>query len=350
VRPQALVLRALGLGDLLAGVPALRAIRRALPEHELALVAPRVLHPLARLSASVDTALAAGELEPVPWAGPPPDVAIDLHGNGPESKRLLQVLRPHRLVAFAGRGADGNMVPGPAWDAEEHERTRWCRLVAEVFGVPVDPDDLLLPHPRRSSLAPGAVVVHPGAAAPSRRWPAERFAAVASWARQDGHRVVLTGSASERRAAARVAAMSGIPLDDVLAGRTDLEDLAAVAADASLLVSGDTGVGHLASAFRTPSVLLFGPIPPSSWGPPISGPHTVLWHDLGRGDPHALRPDPALMRIPVEEVVAAMQVRLRQPRASGRRSRAGRRSTEVSRASPAAAEFEEPSPARVAPR
>jgi ADP-heptose:LPS heptosyltransferase len=158
--------------------------------------------------------------------------------------------------------------------------------------------------------------VHVGAAAPSRCWPEDRFTAVARWARARGHRVVLTGSASEAPVAGRVAAAAGVPHDDVLAGRTDLADLAAVVASARLLVAGDTGVAHLASAYRTPSVLLFGPVPPTEWGPPLSGPHTALWHGTGRGDPHGRTTDPALLRIGVEEVVAAMAVRLGPPPAA----------------------------------
>jgi len=103
----------------------------------------------------------------------------------------------------------------------------------------------------------------------------------------------------------------------VLAGRTDLGHLAALVADARLVVAGDTGVAHLASAYATPSVLLFGPTPPSRWGPP-PGPHTVLWHGTGVGDPHAAEPDPALLRIGVDEVLTAAYDVLRPGRRSDR--------------------------------
>jgi ADP-heptose:LPS heptosyltransferase len=121
----------------------------------------------------------------------------------------------------------------------------------------------------------------------------------------DGHRVVVTGGPSERDLAAAVGA-------DALA--PDLLGLAALVADAALLVCGDTGVAHLATAYRTPSVLLFGPVPPAEWGP-RAGPHTVLRKGGGRGDPHGSRPDPALLAITVDEVLAAARRTVHAPAA-----------------------------------
>jgi ADP-heptose:LPS heptosyltransferase len=319
MRPRAVALRALKLGDLLAGVPALRALRRALPDHELVLAAPASLEPLVDLSGVVDRLLPTDELAPVPWTGAPPDVAVDLHGNGRASTRLLEALRPGRLVAFADPA-------GPGWRPDEHERSRWCRLVTESFGVTADPDDVLLARPERTPLVEGAVVVNAGADAASRRWPVERFGQVARHLARRGERVVLTGTAAEAETAYAVADAAGLPRGSVLAGQTDLVDLAALVASARLVVSGDTGVAHVASAYRTPSVLLFGPVPPAEWGPPAAGPHTVLWHGSGRGDPHGREIDPALLRIQVGEVVAAVQLRLAVPAPAPGRSRSTPRS------------------------
>jgi ADP-heptose:LPS heptosyltransferase len=311
---RALVLRALGLGDLLTGVPAMRALARALPDHDLTLATPLALEPLVRLAGVADRLLPTSGLEPPAWTGSPPDVAVNLHGRGPQSHRLLADLRPRRLVAFGCPEAGHS---GPPWDAGEHEVRRWQRLVRTELGGEPAADDLLLEVPAEAPPVRGAVVLHPGAAYPSRRWPAERFAGVARWAAATGWPVVVTGGGTEAALAQRVADLAGLPDGSVLAGRTDLTTLAALVAAAGLVVCGDTGLAHLASAYRTPSVVLFGPVSPSRWGPPADGPHTVLWKGDGTGDPWGDDVDPALLRLDVEEVVAAAEVRLAAP-AAGR--------------------------------
>jgi ADP-heptose:LPS heptosyltransferase len=122
-----------------------------------------------------------------------------------------------------------------------------------------------------------------------------------------GHAVVVTGSASERALAAHIAALAGLPPSAVLAGDTGLLELAALVSSARLVVSGDTGAAHLATAFATPSVTLFGPIAPSRWGPP-DGPHVALWHGRdgdATGNPWGKRIDPRLLDISADEVLDA---------------------------------------------
>ncbi|MEU3442266.1 glycosyltransferase family 9 protein [Streptomyces griseoincarnatus] len=305
--PRVLVLRALGLGDLLAGVPALRALRRGFPGHEIVLAAPAGLAPVAEATGAVDRLLPAsapgrGVPRTLGWTGPPPDVAVDLHGNGPPSHRLLQALRPARLFAFAH--PDTPDIEGPAWYRDEHERDRWCRLL-DFHGVDADPADLRLPRPDAPSPAPGAVVLHPGAGAPARRWPVERYAAVASALRGRGLRVVATGGAGEDDLVARLAKEARLPDTDVFSGGLPFQRLSALVAGARAVVSGDTGIAHLAVAHATPTVTLFGPVPPSHWGPPPHRRHLALWHGP-EGDPHARRPDPALLRITPDDVLDAL--------------------------------------------
>jgi ADP-heptose:LPS heptosyltransferase len=333
-RPAVLVLRALGLGDALTGVPALRGLRRAFPGHRLVLAAPEGLGAWLRDLGVVDAVLpAAGvrAVEPISPAlvadvvGGPPDVAANLHGRGPQSHRVLAATGPGRLLAFASDG----FPDGPAWDEREHEVERWCRLVRTTTGAACGPEDLRLDLRRDPTQdvggtglddpddpdAPGphlggAVVLHPGAASGSRRWPADRWAHLADRLVRDGRRVVVTGGPDEVRLAE--ALVLGLPPERavVTAGRLDLPGLADVVARARAVVCGDTGVAHVATAAGTPSVLLFGPTPPQRWGPATDPErHRVLFRgDPDRpGDPHADSTDPALLALSLDEVHAAVE-------------------------------------------
>ncbi|WP_422739481.1 glycosyltransferase family 9 protein [Micromonospora sp. WMMD729] len=311
-----LVLRALGVGDLVTAVPALRALRAAYPDHELVLAAPAGLAPLVDLVGGVDELVDTAGLDGPLRPGRAPAVAVNLHGRGPQSHRLLAAARPGRLVAYAN--ADAGFADGPRWADEEHEVDRWCRLLS-WYDIPTDRRDLGLRRPEVAGLPVGATLLHPGSNVPAKRWPAERFAALARALRERGHRVLVTGSADERALAERVAGAAGLPPDAVLAGRTDLGALAALVADARLVVSGDTGVAHLATAYGTASVVLFGPVPPAVWGPPPDRPrHRALWAGAGdwpRWDGVGSHPTLAALRL--DEVLAAVDEVERVVRVSG---------------------------------
>ena len=311
IPPVVLILRALGLGDLLTAVPALRAIARAFPHHRRVLAAPGALAPLAHLTGAIDDVLDTPSLA-TPSLAQMPDVAVNLHGRGPQSHHALLALWPRRLIAFAHPEVP-ETAGAPTWREDEHEVERWCRLLAG-HGVPAQPADLDLappdlPAPRHAA---GATLIHPGAASEARRWPAPRWAAVARAERDAGRRVLVTGGAGEAKLAQRVARDAGLD-DDAVHADGDVLALAALVAAAGRVAVGDTGVAHLATALGTPSIILFGPTPPARWGPPSwRRRHRALW--AGRtGDPHAAVTDPGLLEITVDDVVAELAALDRAP-------------------------------------
>lgn len=301
-RPVALVVRALGLGDFLTGLPAIRLIRHALPAHQLVLAADQRFQPLLPLIGYLDELYPSAELMPLTGFDRPVAVGIDLHGNGIASRRLVAELRPGRLIGF-GNLRDG--LAGPDWRPAEHEVRRWCRLVRTALGpardVPACRPAGCVERPA-ATVSDELTVLHPGAAAPSRRWPVDRFVAVGRALIEAGHRVVVTGTGSEAALVDAVAAPTGA---EPLVALPLLELFSLVAA-ARLVVSGDTGIAHLAVNYRTPSVTLFGPVSPALWGPPPDPRHVALWHGTGCGDPHGNQVDPALLRISVAEVLEAI--------------------------------------------
>lgn len=307
--PELLALRALKLGDLLVAVPALRALRRAFPEHRMILAVPQWLEPIAELVGGVDALLPTPGLDdPLPLERGRIDVAVNLHGSGPESRQLIDRLGArlaivHRVSEIDG--TDGGDPRMPDWDAAVLERARWVRLTA-AFGAPGDADEVALQSSERRVDVVDATVLHVGAFYGSRRWPVDRFATVARELTLAGHRVVFTGSAAERERAEAVASLAGADDASILAGRLDLAEFAGVIEDARLVISADTGAAHLASAYARPSVVLFGPAPVEHWGPP-PGPHVVLTDArLRRGDAFGAEPDPALLAVTADDVLAAV--------------------------------------------
>lgn len=107
-------------------------------------------------------------------------------------------------------------------------------------------------------------VLNPGGNNPAKRWPAERFAALARWLRDDQRlEVVVAGSPGERALSEQVATLARLPVSRALptVGLT-LGSLKAVLQRAAILVTNDTGPRHIAAALGTPVVTLFGPTDP----------------------------------------------------------------------------------------
>ena len=124
------------------------------------------------------------------------------------------------------------------------------------------------------------VGLSPGAAyGPAKRWPPERFAALAvGLNRQLGARLVLLGGPEDRPIAAQVQERLSFPVLD-LVGQTDLRQALAVLSRLNLLVTNDSGLMHAAAALGTPVVAIFGSTDPGATGP-FTDRATVLRHPL----------------------------------------------------------------------
>ena len=291
------ILRALQLGDLLCAVPALRALRAALPDAEMVLIGL----PWREASFNALTCIwMAFENSPAIRAFP--SKRRGSSGSEPFSMRSRPrsstwfyrckeaVGLPTRLRFCSARITAGFREPGGYCPDPERfllytdhglEIDRLLSLV-EFLGIPargthlefpLRPEDYRalenIPEARR--LQPGRYVcVHVGASTPARRWPLWNFVEVAGWLADRGLAIALSGTAAEAGLTASVAAQ--LPNGAVnLAGRTDLGCLAALLSGAALLICNDTGVSHLADALRVPSVVISTGKNPQALGPQRSG-------------------------------------------------------------------------------
>jgi lipopolysaccharide heptosyltransferase I len=157
------------------------------------------------------------------------------------------------------------------------------------------------------------IVLNPGAAWPNKRWPADRFGAVAAGLyRRTRLRSLITWGPSERALAESVVAASGGAAS--LAPATSVADLAVLMRDAAIAVSGDTGPLHIAAVMGTPLVGLYGP----TW-PERNGPWDPKDHAISRADVcvchhkrRCVRGAPCINEITVERVIAAAERRMRR--------------------------------------
>ena len=122
------------------------------------------------------------------------------------------------------------------------------------------------------------LVIHPGASAPSRRYPPDSFAAAARQLNLDyGYQLVFTGSTGEQPLVHSIIERAGVSAI-CLADRTDLELLAAVLSHAPLLISNNTGPVHLTAAVGTPVVDLYALT--NMQHAPWQVLHQLLFHDV----------------------------------------------------------------------
>ena len=120
-------------------------------------------------------------------------------------------------------------------------------------------------------------------------WPLERFAALADKiSSRFGLSIVVTGTPFEKGAVENLKDKAGVPLTN-LAGRTNLAELIALLKTARLVVSNDTGPGHIAAALGVPLVMIFGRSNPARVAPYRRSHCVAAVEPNGRG----LRPDSA---------------------------------------------------------
>lgn len=298
VRRIALV-RALQLGDLLVAVPALRAIRAGYPTAEITFIGlPWAATFAARYPAYVDRFVAFPGWPGIDEAEHEAeraaqfvaqqraygyDLVVQLHGSGRTSNSFCLALGGRITAGYfdPAIGRPEGMALAAPYPDDGLEVLRVLG-VAALLGCPTDgPHAAALEFPltredlaeadallARLESASAWIGIHPGARAPSRRWPAGRFARLADrLVERLGAQIVLTGGPGEEETARAVAdgMCAGRPLN--LAGQTTLGGLAAVLARLDLFVGNDTGPAHLAEAVGTPTVRLFGPADPRRWGP-----------------------------------------------------------------------------------
>lgn len=269
-------------GDVILAGPAIRAAAAA---GEVSLLCSPAGEPAARLLPGVAEVL----VWDAPWTGfsPPPvdsrsttELVDTLAARRFEAAAILTSFHQSplpmalllRLAGIDQLAAVSVDYPGSLLDhrvgygEELHEVEQALEVTTALgFGRPED-DRLSLTVPTDLPVTPepGFVVVHPAASVPARSLPARLVEDTVRQLHELGTRVVVTGTAEEKRHRP-VPALPGVA---DLRGATTFAELTSVIAGAEAIVVGNTGPAHIAAATGTPVVSVFAPVVPAHrWRP-----------------------------------------------------------------------------------
>ena len=280
MRPRILALRPGAIGDALLTAPALAALRRHFPDHDLWLASNPAALPVLAAMGLVEQAW--------PFDGPavtrlfmPREPALDdpllpvdvgvAWGNDPDGVLAASLRR---------RGArDVLIVPSRPMPGEPDHVARYLRRSLTPLGVA--DEDVVLPSVRTSiddrhqadellrriGLDEAAFgIVQPGSGSPAKNWPGERFAEVIDTLRErDGLSTVLLAGPADDEPIRRIALSLEKPVPVVANAR--LLTISALLRRARFYLGNDSGLSHLAGLVGAPTLALFGPTDPALWHP-----------------------------------------------------------------------------------
>jgi heptosyltransferase II len=274
------------LGDACMALPAVRALRHSRPDLRLTIHTPANLAQLWEAQGIADAIVTKDKHDglftaarKIKATGRRYDAGI-LFTNSPRSTFEFKLAGVPHLAGFHGSLRAGLLeitAPEPPLGPPEHQARRYLRLVGHC-GAMIDDPALL--SPQRDPL-PADALVKVGIVAgaeygPAKRWPLERYAAVAN--ALPAVQWQLFGAPGEAAMGEKLAAMVTSPCENSV-GKTTMHELIAALRCCTLLLTNDTGSMHLAAALGVPTVSIFGSTEPILTGPLGAG-HRIVRHHV----------------------------------------------------------------------
>jgi lipopolysaccharide heptosyltransferase II len=276
--PQRLLfIRPGGIGDAVLLFPVLQGVKKQFPEAELVVLAERRNAGVFALSPVIDTLLCYDNWRH--WRAlfaKRYDIVMDTEQSHYLSAVIARLLRTPKRVGFATNNRERLFHKCASYSHSDYEIDSFVRLAREA-GFVVDDvpqsdfvslaDEVKFQGRKLLETLAGrdVVVIFPGASIAARRWAQNKFRQLAQSFVADGYAVVVVGGDVDRESGAAV--LHGLEHSLNLAGETSLLQTAAVLKNARILVTGDSGVMHVATAVGCPTVALFGPGIVEKWAP-----------------------------------------------------------------------------------
>jgi heptosyltransferase-2 len=291
-----LLVRFSSIGDILLTTPLIRALARRHPDAKLVYVTKRSMAPLLADHPRLAAVVALEPNEPLPHLvrrlrALSPTHGLDLHGN--VRSAALRLLLRCRWSGFPKRKLARSVListkvdcyaPGPPVPVAERYFEAARPLDVRPDGGPPEfflgrgaADRVARWLTDKSLGAARIAALAPGAAHATKRWPMASWIALAQRLRTAGYGPVVVGGPDDRGLALQLAAGGTA---ESAAGEFSLQETGALIARARVLVSGDTGVMHMATGVGTPVVALFGPTVEQFGFFPYRAPSIVLQREL----------------------------------------------------------------------
>jgi ADP-heptose:LPS heptosyltransferase len=272
-----LVIKLSAFGDFAAVMGPFRAIRDYHPRARITLLTTPPFEEWAKMGGWFDEVWTNGRPKSVPGflklvkqtRAAHFDRVYDLQTNG-RTNLLYQMLRPNTPEWSGVAWGASHPHANPRRDyIHGFKAKREQLLMAGIANVPDTDSSWTAKLPVRFNIPKPYALLVPGAAAhrPGKRWPVERFAALASALSSRGFTPVVIGSELESPLADAI--KNEAPDTLSLTGKTTFADLAVLGRDAALAVGNDTGPMHLFATTGCPMLVLFG----ADSSPEMSAPH-----------------------------------------------------------------------------
>ena len=285
------------VGDAVLTVPALRELRRLFPDSQITLATRPWAKELFANAEFLDDLLVfdrrgiASVLSQVSeWKKRKFDLAV-VFQNAFEAALVPALARVPVRVGYATEGRRfllTNPLTLPQWRSSKHEVFYYLNIIGEVERLFLGSSRRIEEYKPETSLRISTeremagrdllrsrnvesgrrvIALCPGSInSRAKRWPAERFAALADLLIGSKAQVLLIGSPEELDVSREVASrMKHEPL--VLTGQTSLSQAVEILAAVDLLVTNDTGPAHVAAALGRPTLVIFGPTNPDTTRP-----------------------------------------------------------------------------------
>ncbi len=272
-----LIIRPGGIGDALLLAPAIREIRRQYPDTFLTILAEKRNAGAFSLIPEIDQLWRYDSMAQM-WAAirSKPCVVIDTEQWHRLSAVVARLTGARQLIGFATNERKRlltNLIP---YSHNDYEINSFFKLLTALEIQPpahLTPPFLTVPTPAQQEAArllmplgsKPLVTIFPGASIAPRRWETEKFHQLAVILNTRGFHVIVIGNKDDISAGRKIITkeINGINI----AGRTTLAQSAAILERSELLISGDSGILHMAAGLGVASVSLFGPGIAAKWAP-----------------------------------------------------------------------------------